>query len=273
MPQDAPVLTGFKNPRTRAASGTPLSPETPVYQYKDGFDGTECVPGGKPVFIPRNRHRDIAGLGALSFRDAPIRPSRKAASPMSPKSHLSATSRSSDDVEVGLFGGGGGSKVDPGRAGPEAVASGDAVASQDMQNADGIVAAGVECGLFAQLDRVEPEVRGCVVRQTPEVRGYSPHTPLCDESAPVVDTPTRDRSFDIFSPFVITQRASGLYVEALLGGTKRWDAQSLPRRKTTSGERNRQSRRNTDSVFVPRKRSRRALSAGCPGARECSLEL
>lgn len=274
LPEEAPVLSGFKEPRARVASGTPPSAETPVHLYKDGFDGTERVPGGKSVFVHRNRHRDIAGLGALYFRDAPLRPSRKSASPKSPQSHLSVTSRSSeDDVEVGLFGGGSGSKVDPGRAGPGPVASGDAIASQDMQNANGIVAAGAECGVFAQLDKVEQKARGSVVRQTPEVRGDSPHTPSCDGSAPIPETPTRDRSFDIFSPFVITRGAGGLHIEALLGSTQRWDAQSFPRRKTTSGERNCQSQQNTDSVFVPRKRSRRALSAECPGARECSLEL
>lgn len=133
FPEESPVSTGFKEPLSRTISDTPRSPETPIYLCKDGFDGTECVPGGKSVFIPRNRHRNIADLDALSFWDAPLRPSKKMASPASPRSHLLATSRSSED-EVGLFGGGSGSKVDTGRAGTEPVAPGDAIASQDMQN-------------------------------------------------------------------------------------------------------------------------------------------
>lgn len=264
LPEDPTVPTGFKEPRPQEASGTPPSPETPVYLCKDGFDGTECVPGGKSVFIPKTRHRDIAGLGALSFREAALRPSRKVASPMSLKSHLPATSRSSED-EVGLFGGGSGSQVEPGRARPGPVVPGNATEPQEIQDADGIVAAVPECGLFAQLDGMEREARGRVIHQTPDVRGCSPHTPTCDESAPIPETPTRDRSFNIFSPFVMTRSSDGVFIETL-GSTKAWAAHPFPRRKTTSGERTCLSQRGTDSVFVPKEVVKEGSECGMPGS-------
>lgn len=39
-------------------------------RHNDGFEGTETVPGRSSVFLPRNRHRPILGVGMLCLSNA-----------------------------------------------------------------------------------------------------------------------------------------------------------------------------------------------------------
>lgn len=113
-PEEPLRLPGFKDPPRPTASGTQRSPEAPIYLCKDGFDEAECVPERKSVFVPRNRHREIAGLGALALGKPVLGPARKCAplsSPVPAKSYLS-------EGEVGLFGPGSGCVSPPKQSEP-----------------------------------------------------------------------------------------------------------------------------------------------------------
>lgn len=264
LPEELMTLTGFKKPRRPTASETPPSPETPTNLCKDGFDNIECIPGGKSVFVPRNRHHEISGLGALSFGKPVSGKPARLSSPVSARSHVSATSGSSGEVDLFGAGRGCGFWAEP----FESAGPADDTILPDVQRTEGVAGPGMEHGLFPRLDEGEFGSK-VLVRQTPEGTGSNLRTPSSvPENPSVPETPARNRRFDSTSPSHITQGMDG--VENCVGGRL---ADNLIRRNTTRGERDCRSRRAADSVFIPRKQSRRALSAGFSGGRGYSPEL
>ncbi|MBE3047374.1 hypothetical protein IMZ48_33630 [Candidatus Bathyarchaeota archaeon] len=272
LPEEPTRLPGFKKPRRPTSPGTPPSPEAPIYLCKDGFDERESIPEGKSVFVPRNRHREISGLGPLSFGKPAPAASRKVAqssSPASARSHVSATSGSSG--EVGFFGPGGGcgflEEI------PEAVALGDATASPNGRVEDGVQSTRMERGPLERLEEVEPKAKRVLVRQTPEPTGCDLRTPCAPENPSIPETPARKRTFYASSPSDATEEEYGVYADPPASHTNGGAADNTIRRNTTRGQRDSRPRQAADPVFIPRNQLRRAVSAGFSGGRSHSPEL
>ena len=270
LPEEPLRLPGFKEPRRATASETPLSPEAQVYLCKDGFDEAECIPGGKSVFVPRNRHREIAGLGTLALGKPVFGPTDKCApssSPVSTKSHLSAASRSLDGG-VGLFGTGSGCGSRPKHAEP--IDQEGSTAPCNPRNPDGAPKLGMDHGLFSRLKEVESGAMKVLIRQTPELTGCVVHTPLCgDGSPPIPETPARNR---ISSAFNSSGPARGLDGMCTNLQTRRMEGQSSDGR-TRSTNRGQRECGFPDTFFIPRKHVQRALSAGVLAGRSYGAEL
>lgn len=263
LPEEAPRLIGFKKPRLSTTWNTPPSPEAPINLCKDGFDGTECVPGGKSVFVPRNRHRDISGLGILALGKPMRAPSQNLDSlaPLLRTESYMSTTRKSSDEETDRF-----------KAGTECASQRE---SRSRELGEAILPTEtLEHDLLARFDQAEARPKGVLVRQTPERRVCTPRTsPSNRGNQPVPETPVRDRTFDAPSVLTGSGAVDGTGGEQLAAAKIPMELSISTRRNTTRGEGDYGCPQRAGLVFVPRKGLRRALSARLSTTRLFSPEL
>ena len=263
LPEEAPRLTGFKKPRLSTTWNTPPSPEAPINLCKDGFDGTECVPGGKSVFVPRNRHRDISGLGILALGKPMFTPSQnldRLTPSLLAESYMSTT-RKPPDGETNRF-----------NAGAECGSQRES-RSRELGEAT-LPIETVEHDLLARVDQAEAGTKGVLVCQTPERRVCTPRTsPSNRENRPVPETPVRDQTFDAPSVLTGSGAVDGTGGEQLAAAKIPMELSISIRRNTTRGEGDYGCPQRAGLVFIPSKGLGRALSARLPTTRLFNPEL